>query len=106
MTCKHAKQNIPATPEEAATYEFAKKYIDFAKEAGYDNEEVHELFKYIMTFNVEDLKKLDPANVENRFKSAVQHAKQAKADNKSTEEIQTLFRKVLFGTGTCPHKKQ
>ena len=48
-TAKHKAFTIPTDPEGKARYESAMRHVARAKEQGKSSEEIHELFRKVMT---------------------------------------------------------
>lgn len=53
MSCTHAKHPVPTDPAEKARYYWAKRQTAVAQEQGMSNDEIHDLFKYIMDMDID-----------------------------------------------------
>ena len=97
----HTKFEIPTDPHGKARYESAKRHAEAAKKAGKSSEEIHAVFKKVMSFNpATDLDKIPKDEAHAKYRSALIHAQWAKNAGKSNEEIHEIFEKVLKSTGT------
>lgn len=90
----HPVFQIPTDPHGKKRYESAMKHVEAAKKAGKSSDEIHAIFKRIMSF--------DPQNIDSIPKDVV-HAKAAMESGKSSAEAHELFRKIMSGetTGHC-----
>lgn len=110
MPCKHHdKFEMPTDPHEKARYESAMRHVEYAKEAGQSSEEIHELYKKIMNFDIEkDLDSLPDDEPHQRFRRAVVHAQAAAKAGKSSDEVHALYHKIMNGEADgskCSAKK-
>ena len=97
----HPKFEIPADPHGKARYESAKKHAEAAKKAGKSSEEIHAVFKKVMSFNpATDLDKIPKDEAHKKYRSALIHAIKAKEAGKSDAEIHKIYEKVLKSTGS------
>ena len=77
------------------------RMYEAAKKAGKSSEEIHAVFKKVMSFNpATDLDKIPKDEAHAKYRSALIHAQWAKNAGKSNEEIHEIFEKVLKSTGT------
>ena len=98
---EHPKFEIPADPHGKARYASAKRHAEAAKQAGKSSEEIHAIFKKVMSFNpATDLDKIPKDEAHKKYRSALLHAQKAKEAGKSTAEIHEIFGKVLKSTGS------
>lgn len=88
----HPKYELPNTPHAEYRYKMAMKHVEAAKAAGKSAEEIHAMFKSIMSYDIDNLPN-DEAH--KTYKMAVEHAKAALAAGKSSEEAHDIFRSVL-----------
>ena len=96
----HPKFEIPADPHGQARYASAKKHAEAAKKAGKSSEEIHEVFKKVMSFNpATDLDKVPKDETHAKYRSALLHAVKAKEAGKTDAEIHAVFEKILHSTG-------
>lgn len=96
----HPKFEIPADPHGKARYESAKLHAEAAQKAGKSSEEIHDVFKKVMSFNpAVDLDKIPKDEAHAKYHSALIHAQKAKEAGKTDAEIHEIFEKVLHSTG-------
>lgn len=102
----HPKYELPKTPHAEYRYKMAMKHVEAAKAAGKSSEEIHEMFKKIMSYDVNDLP-ASSGGAHKKYHAAVAHAKKALENGKSSEEAHEIFRQVLEskGEGHC-HKEK
>ncbi len=97
----HPKFEIPADPHGKARYESAKRHAEAAKKAGKSSDEIHDIFKKVMSFNpATDLDKIPNDEAHAKYRSALIHAQKAKEAGKSDAQIHEVFEKVLKSTGS------
>ena len=100
----HPKYELPKTPHAEYRYKMAMKHVEAAKAAGKSSEEIHEMFKRIMDYDINN-----PTNDEahKKYNMAVSHAKKALENGKTSEEAHKIFQQVLDskGEGHC-HKHE
>ena len=97
----HPKFELPDDPHAKARYASAKLHAEAAKKAGTSSEEIHAVFKKVMSFNpAADLEKVPKDEAHKKYRSALLHAIKAKEAGKSDAEIHEVFEKVLKSTGS------
>ena len=72
---QHPQYKLPEDPHAAYRYKAAMKHVELAKQAGKSSEEIHEMFKKIMNFDINDENYVPSEGHENYFK-AITAAKQ------------------------------
>lgn len=88
----HPKYVLPNNPHAGYRYKMAMKHVEAAKAQGKSVEELHEIFRSVMNYDIDNLPE-DAAH--KNYKNAVEQAKAALADGKSSEEVHELFQSVL-----------
>lgn len=101
----HPKYELPDDPHARYRYESAMRHIEAAKKQGKTSEELHGIFKKIMSFNPTDIDSIPTDAAHAKYRSAVIHAKKAMEAGKSSEEVHEIFRKIKNGEtlGHCKH---
>lgn len=99
----HPVFQIPTDPHGKKRYESAMKHVEAAKKAGKSSDEIHAIFKRIMSFDPQNIDSIPKDVVHAKYRSAVIHAKAAMESGKSSAEAHALFRKIMSGetTGHC-----
>ena len=92
----HPKYELPKTPHSEYRYKMAMKHVEAAKAAGKSSEEIHEMFKKIMNYDINNLPN-DESN--KKYRMAVEHAKKALENGKTSEEAHKIFQQVLEAKG-------
>ena len=90
---QHPQYKLPEDPHAAYRYKSAMKHVELAKQAGKSSEEIHEMFKKIMNFDINDENYVPSEGHENYFK-AITAAKAAMAEGKSSEEVHKIFQEI------------
>jgi len=100
----HPKYELPKTPHAEYRYKMAMKHVEAAKAAGKSSEEIHEMFKKIMNY---DINNSTNDEAHKNYHMAVEHAKKALENGKTSEEAHKIFQQVLEakGEGHC-HKHE
>ena len=97
----HPKFELPDDPHAKARYASAKLHAEAAKKAGKSSEEIHAVFKKVMSFNpATDLEKVPKDEAHKKYRSALIHAIKAREAGKSDAEIHEIFEKVLKSTAS------
>ena len=90
---QHPQYKLPEDPHAAYRYKAAMKHVELAKQAGKSSEEIHEMFKKIMNFDINDENYVPSKGHENYFE-AVKAAKTAIAEGKTSEEVHEIFKSI------------
>ena len=103
----HPKYELLDDPHATYRYKSAMKHVEYAKAAGKLSEEIHAMFKKIMSYDLHDIDSLPQDEGHKQFRSAVIHAHKAMEAGKSSEEVHQIFQQVLASDGTksCGHHK-
>lgn len=98
MNCKeHSKYELSGDKHEKRRYESAMKHVEKAREAGKSSEEIHEIFKKVIEFDIKNIEKLAVDGPHGKYRSAVIHAQKALAAGKSSEEAHAMYKKIMSG---------
>ena len=90
----HPKFEIPTDPHGKARYESAKRHAEAAKKAGKSSEEIHAVFKKVMSFNpATDLDKIPKDEAHAKYRSALIHAQWAKMPARATKKSMRFSKK-------------
>jgi hypothetical protein len=90
----HPEYKMPENPHAAYRYKAAMRHVELAKAAGKTSAEIHEVFRKIMDFDVNDGENL-PTECHQKYYAAVQAAKQAIASGKSSQEAHMIFQQRM-----------
>ena len=97
----HPQVTIPADSHGKVRYDSAKRHAAAAKKAGKSSEEIHAIFKKVMSFNpATDLEKIPKDEAHKKYRAALLHAIKAKEAGKTPDEIHTVFEKIRNGVGS------
>ena len=97
MSCTHAKHPVPTDPAEKARYYWAKRQTAVAQEQGMSNDEIHDLFKYIMDMDIDAVEKSGTEETNETFRRAIGQATTALDEGKPVAVALNLFRTIMHG---------